>query len=62
MQLFRNVFTATTLTLLLGVLAPPGWAQEFRILVTNDDGINSPQLAALAAALAELPNVEVLIS
>jgi 5'-nucleotidase len=37
-------------------------AQDFRILVSNDDGIDTPQLAALAAALGELPDVEVVIS
>ena len=37
-------------------------AQNFRILVTNDDGIGSPLLASLAQALNELPNVEVVVS
>ena len=37
-------------------------AQNFRILVTNDDGIDSPLLAPLAQALNELPNVEVVVS
>ena len=37
-------------------------AQNFRILVTNDDGIGSPLLVTLAQALNELPNVEVVVS
>ena len=37
-------------------------AQNFRILVTNDDGIGSPLLVSLAQALNELPNVEVVVS
>ena len=37
-------------------------AQNFRILVTNDDGIDSPLLVPLAQALNELPNVEVVVS
>ena len=37
-------------------------AQNFRILVTNDDGIGSPLLAPLAQALNELPNIEVVVS
>lgn len=38
------------------------YAQNFRILVSNDDGIDSPQMAALAEALAGLPDVDVVIS
>ena len=37
-------------------------AQNFRILVTNDDGISSPLLVSLAQALNKLPNVEVVVS
>ena len=37
-------------------------AQNFRILVTNDDGIESPLLISLAQALNELSNIEVAIS
>ena len=37
-------------------------AQNFRILVTNDDGISSPLLVSLAQALNQLPNVEVVVS
>lgn len=37
-------------------------AQSYRILVTNDDGINSPLLAVLKEELAVLPGVEVVVS
>ena len=37
-------------------------AQNFRILVTNDDGIGSPLLVSLAQALNQLPNIEVVVS
>ena len=37
-------------------------AQTFRILVTNDDGIESPLLISLAQALNELSNIEVVVS
>ena len=37
-------------------------AQNFRILVTNDDGIESPLLISLAQALNELSNIEVVVS
>jgi len=37
-------------------------AQDYRILVSNDDGIGSPLLHALADALAALPNTEVVVS
>ena len=37
-------------------------AQNFRILVTNDDGIGSPLLVSLAQALNQLLNIEVVVS
>ena len=37
-------------------------AQNFRILVTIDDGIGSPLLVSLAQALNQLPNIEVVVS
>ncbi|HIF05754.1 MAG TPA: 5'/3'-nucleotidase SurE [Gemmatimonadetes bacterium] len=37
-------------------------AQSYRVLLSNDDGIESPQLAALKQALESLPGVEVLVS
>lgn len=46
----------------LMLLCPLADAQSYRILVTNDDGIQSPLLATLKAALEELQNVEVVVS
>ena len=37
-------------------------AQEYRVLVTNDDGINSPLLGPLVRELSRLPEVEVVVS
>jgi len=53
---------ALALSLLVGLAALPAFAQDYRILVANDDGIDSPELAALATALRRLPGVEVLVS
>lgn len=47
---------------LLLSLAIPAFAQSYRILITNDDGINSPLLAVLKQELAVLPGVEVVVS
>lgn len=37
-------------------------AQTYRILISNDDGIESPLLKTLSEEIAKLPNVEVIIS
>ena len=37
-------------------------AQSYRILLSNDDGIESPLLEALRKELAAIPNVEVVVS
>lgn len=37
-------------------------AEPYRILVSNDDGINSPLLHALSEGLATLPGVEIVVS
>jgi len=37
-------------------------AQSYRVLLSNDDGIESPRLHALHAALSELEGVEVVVS
>lgn len=37
-------------------------AQTYRILISNDDGIESPLLKTLSEELAKLPNVEVVIA
>lgn len=47
---------------LSGLLSSSAWAQSYRILLSNDDGIESPLLAALHQELSSLPNVEVVVS
>lgn len=37
-------------------------AQTYRVLISNDDGIESPLLKTLSEALAKLPDVEVVIA
>ncbi len=44
------------------VLASPADAQSYRVLLSNDDGIDSPLLAALKQELESLPGVEVVLS
>lgn len=48
--------------LCLMLAAPLAWGQSYRILVSNDDGIDSPQMAALKNALEALPGVEVSVA
>jgi 5'-nucleotidase len=52
----------TLSVLVICLTAQVAFGQDFRILVSNDDGIDTPQIAALAGALSELPGVEVIIS
>ena len=44
------------------VFDSPADAQSYRVLLSNDDGIESPLLAALKQELEALPGVEVLVS
>ncbi|OEK00597.1 5'/3'-nucleotidase SurE [Roseivirga sp. 4D4] len=37
-------------------------AQNYRVLITNDDGISSPLIKTLSQEISKLPNVEVVIS
>lgn len=48
--------------LLSSLLASGAFAQGYRILLSNDDGIDSPLLHALHDALAVLPDTEVVVS
>ncbi len=48
--------------LLSSFLAVAASAQNYRILLSNDDGIESPLLHALHDALVALPNTDVLVS
>ena len=54
----RQLFLITAVCICSTSLA----AQTYRILISNDDGIESPLLAALQQELAALPNVEVVVS
>lgn len=62
MKRFLSCLSRALTVLVFTMLAASAGAQQYRILVTNDDGIQSAELAALAAALAALPGVEVLVS
>ena len=55
----RFLIPAVLLNLLLVTSV---FAQEYRILISNDDGISSPLLHALHDALAGLPDTEVVVS
>lgn len=44
------------------LVSVPVLAQDYRILLSNDDGIGSPLLHALHDALAALPDTEVVVS
>lgn len=49
-------------TILLFCFSSAVWAQSYRILLSNDDGIESPRLHALHAALSQIPDAEVVVS
>ena len=57
-KIYRQLILLTTLCLCSATLS----AQTYRILISNDDGIDSPLLAALQQELAKLPDVEVVVS
>ena len=44
------------------LLSSSAYAQTYRVLLTNDDGIESPLLAALKVELEALPGVELTVS
>ena len=60
MQL-KRLLTLISLVVFL-ISSPVLTAQEYRVLVTNDDGINSPLLGPLVRELSRLPEVEVVVS
>ncbi len=49
-------------TIVLTCLSTLASAQSYRVLLSNDDGIESPRLHALHAALSALADVEVVVS
>lgn len=55
---YSQFFTAIALTCFSAVVS----AQSYRVLLSNDDGIESPRLHALHAALSQLEGVEVVVS
>lgn len=55
---FSQILTVIALTFFTGMAS----AQSYRILLSNDDGIESPRLHALHAALSQLQGVEVVVS
>ena len=57
----RNLCFGLTLLLLSGFTSTLS-AQSYRILLSNDDGIESPLLIALHQVLVALPEVEVVVS
>ena len=57
-KIYRQLILLTTLCICSASLS----AQTYRILISNDDGIDSPLLAALQQELAKLPNVDVVVS
>lgn len=57
-KIYCQFILLTTLCICSATLS----AQTYRVLITNDDGIESPLIAALQQELAALPNVEVVVS
>ena len=57
----KSLSNMLALTILL-VSCNSAFAQNYRILLSNDDGIASPLLHALHDALADLPNTEVVVA
>lgn len=55
---FSHIVTTIVLTCLSALAS----AQSYRVLLSNDDGIESPRLHALHAALSQLSDVEVVVS
>ncbi len=55
---FSQFLSAIILTCFSAVVT----AQPYRVLLSNDDGIESPRLHALHKALSQLENVEVVVS
>jgi 5'/3'-nucleotidase len=55
---FSKIITAAALICFSAATS----AQSYRVLLSNDDGIESPRLHALHAALSELSDVEVVVS
>lgn len=59
MKYLKRIFPTLVLLLCLTKLSV---AQTYRILISNDDGIESPLISTLKTEISKLPNVEVVIS
>lgn len=57
----KNYKQLLSVSILLFCLIQTTSAQTYRILISNDDGIESPLLKTLSEEIAKLPNVEVVI-
>ena len=55
-------FSQLMATIVLSCVSALASAQSYRILLSNDDGIESPRLHALHAALLQLEDAEVVVS
>ncbi len=58
----RISFSQFAAAIVLSCISGLASAQAYRILLSNDDGIESPRLHALHAALTQLQGVEVVVS
>ncbi len=58
----RHLANGTLACALLLVSSFAAAAEPYRILVSNDDGVNSPLIRALSEGLSSLPNVEIVVS
>lgn len=58
----RPILTRAACTLCLFIVSGIASAQPYRILLANDDGIDSPLLEILRQHLAAIPDVEVVVS
>ena len=61
-MLFQKPVSGLVLLCCLVSISPLLKAQSYRILITNDDGIESPLLAVLKETLETLPGVDVVVS
>ncbi|WP_323756528.1 5'/3'-nucleotidase SurE [Roseivirga sp.] len=58
MKCFKNI----TLIILLLCITRVAVGQNYRILISNDDGIQSPLISTLKTEIEKLPNVEVIVA
>lgn len=61
MKTIANCTATLIIAVFLSLLPLTASAQNYRILLSNDDGIDSPLLAALKAGLSAIPDAEVVV-